>query len=158
MATRAAQKTEILTPAHALAFIERYGVVCESARHGAIPSLADAIAGESIRGNWWSHPKGREIFAITRAVREEPEILVCKLVDGKITFVHARLWPALVRLAARFPPARLARVREVHSASGKHLLQATPFPEWVPKPAQAAANRLNETQACSLLGLSLAKT
>jgi hypothetical protein len=160
MATRAAQKTEILTPAQALAFIKRHGVVCESASRGAIPSLAQAIAGETLRGNWWSHAKSREIFAITRAVRDAPEILVCKIVDNKVTFVHKRVWPALVRMADRFPRARLARVREVHSATGKHVLETTPFPNWVPQASLAAAKRISEARAAKEMKalLELAKT
>jgi hypothetical protein len=153
MATRAAQKAEVLTAAEALAFIERHGVVAESVRRGTVSCLADAIAGEQIRGNWWSHPKSRQIFAITRAVRDAPTILVCKLVDGKITFVHERLWPSLVRFADRLPHARVARVREVHSETGKHVLQETPFPDWVPKSALASARRVREVDAAALLQL-----
>jgi len=140
-----------VTPAQALAFIERNGVVCESARRGAIVSLAEAIAGQTMRGSWWSHPKRREIFAITRGARDAAEILVCRLVDGKITFVHARVWPALVRLADRFPRERLARVREIHSANGKHVLEETPFPDWVPADVMAAAKRLSESEASAEL-------
>ena len=153
MAARAAQKAEVLTPTQALEFIARHGVVCESARRGDIPSLAEAIAGATIRGNWWSHPKSRDIFAITRAVRDMPQVLVCKLVDGKVSFVHERLWPALVRVADRFPQARLARVREVHTASGKHVLEATPFPDWVPKKVSRVANQVSEAKAAAQLEL-----
>jgi hypothetical protein len=145
-----------MTPAQALAFIKRHGVVCESVRRGAIPSLADAVAGESLTGNWWSHPKGKAIFALTRAVRDVPQVLVCRLVDDKITFVHERLWPALVRIADRFAPKRLARVAEVHSASGKHVLEEVPFPDWVPAKCTAAAKRLSERQALADLAMLLA--
>ena len=145
-----------MTPAQALAFIKRHGIVCESVRRGAIPSLADAVAGESLSGNWWSHPKGKAIFAVTRAVHESPQVLVCRLVDDKITFVHERLWPALMRAAERFPPKRLARVAEAHSASGKHVLQETPFLDWVPASSAAAAKRLSEQQALADLAMLLA--
>jgi len=155
VAARAAQKTQILTPAQALRFIERHGVVCESARCGAIPALADAIAGAPIRGNWWSHPKSRDIFALTRALRDAPAVLVCRLADGKITFVHERLWPALVRLAANFPQQRLARVREVHAQSGKHVLEETPFPVWVPAKVAAAGKKLSEQAAVQALSMAL---
>ena len=159
MATRAAQEARILNPAAALAFVARHGVVCEAVRRGAVPSLAAAIAGETLRGNWWSHPRSRDIFAITRAVRDAPEVLVCRLVDGKITFVHERLWPALVRAGDRFAPERLARVREVHGASGQHVLEQTPFPEWVPRAVAAAAKRLSADAAREALAavLSLAR-
>jgi hypothetical protein len=155
VAARAAKEAEILNAAQALDLIGRHGVVCESARRGAIPALADAIAGEAIRGNWWSHPKSREIFAITRAVRDMPQILVCRLVDGKITFVHERLWPAFVRLADRFSHVRLARVREEHAASGKHVLEEIPFPDWVPRPVAQAGRNLDEAAARSELAMLL---
>jgi hypothetical protein len=145
-----------MTPAQALAFIKRHGVVCEAVRRGAIASLADAVAGEPLKGSWWSHPQGKAIFALTRAVRDSPQVLVCRLVDGKITFVHERLWPALVRMADRFPTKRLARVAEVHSASGKHVLEEVPFPDWVPPKSAAAAKRLSERQALADLAMLLA--
>ena len=151
MAARAPRETEILTPAQALAFVARHGVVCESARRGTIPSLAGAIAGEAIAGNWWSHAHGQRIFALTRAVREDSYVLVCRLVDGRITFVHARLWPALVRLAQRFPAAALARVCERHTADGRHVVDEVPFPRWVPAATRSAARRLDETRAGRLL-------
>ena len=51
----------------ALAFVERHGIVAESAQHANVPSLAAAIAGSPIRGSWWTHPQRETIFAITRA-------------------------------------------------------------------------------------------
>ncbi len=140
-----------MTPASALAFVERHGVVCEASRRGRIPSLVDEIAGEPVRGNWWSHPRSRVIFAATRAVRDSPDVLVCRLVDGKITFVHRLLWPALARIADRFDPARLARLHEVHSANGKHVIEQTPFPRWLPADACAAEKRLSEADALARL-------
>ena len=49
----------------------------------------------------------------------DPKVL--GLVKEKITLVHRRLWPALVRLANRFPPDRIAKVRQEHTASGRHV-------------------------------------
>ena len=126
-------------------------MVCEAARHPAIPSLAQAIAGASVRGNWWSHPHRRAIFAITRSVRDASDVLTCRIADGRITFVHARLWPALVRVAGRFPRKRLARIREMHTAEGKHVLEETPFPAWVPRKAATAAAKMSEAEALQAL-------
>src|SRR5262245_14425738 len=70
-------------PDEAVAFVERHGVVLQAAR-GPVPSLAEAIAGGAIRGSWWSHPKGKEIFHAATAVTESPDVLVCKLLEGKV--------------------------------------------------------------------------
>jgi hypothetical protein len=125
--------------------------VLEAARRGAIPSLADAIAGETLGGNWWAHPQGKCIFAVTRAVREAADVLVCRVVDGKISFVHARLWPALVRLADRFARERLARLHEVHGDDGRHRIEEIPFPDWLDAATLAAGRRLDEAAACAAL-------
>src|SRR5262249_6428648 len=84
---------EAMSPGEALAFVERHGVVLQAAR-GPVPSLAEAVAGGPIRGSWWGHPRGHEIFRAAEAVTESPDVLVCKLVDGKGTYGHRRLWGA----------------------------------------------------------------
>jgi hypothetical protein len=140
-----------MTQRQALAFVRKHGVVLESA-HGPVPSLAEAIAGERIRGGWWSHPRSHLIFEVTRAVRDSDRVLVCRLVQGKVTFVHQRLWPALIRLAPRFPERSLARIREVHTASGRHVVRSLAFPKWVPPGVRSRASRLSEAAARRALG------
>ena len=135
----------------AIAFVERNGVVLLSAK-GPVPKLTEAIAGEPIEGSWWGHPKGHEIFGVLEAVADCDAILFCRLVGGKVTLVHRRLWPALVRAAARFPRERLAKVRQEHTASGKHVNRETAFPEWVPDEVRAAASTLGEDEALHALG------
>jgi hypothetical protein len=141
-----------MSPDQALAFVERHGIVLESTRRGTIRSLADAVAGEELRGNWWSHASGKRIFAATRAVRDAPDVLVCRLVDDKVTCVHARLWPALARLAERFAPARLARLREVHGANGTHRIEQVAYPDWLDDATRDEANALDEARASDALG------
>jgi hypothetical protein len=135
-----------MTLRQALAFIRTHGVVLEAA-HGPVPSVAEAIAGEPVRGSWWSHPKSHEIFAVTRAIRDSDDVLVCRLIKGKITFVHRRLWPALVRAAGRLPSDCLSQVREGHTKSGRHVTREVPFPDWVPSTVLAAARSLTEESA-----------
>lgn len=140
-----------MTQRTALAFVRRHGIVLESAR-GPVPNLAETIAGKTIRGSWWGHAKGHEIFLATRAIRRSPDILVCRLVGGKITYVHRRLWPALVRLARHFPRANLAALREVHTKQGRHVVRATPFPRWVPADVSRRTKKLSEAEAKRALG------
>lgn len=135
-----------MTRDQAIRFVRQHGIVLEAGR-GSVPSLAEEVVGARIRGSWWGHPRGKEIFSLTRAVRAAPDVLVCRLVGGKVTYVHRRLWPALVRLAGRFPRSRLAAVREVHTGRGSHVVERTPFPHWVPAAVRAAAARLEPADA-----------
>ncbi len=137
-----------MTSRQALAYVRKHGVVLEAAQ-GPVPSLAEVIAGGPVRGSWWSHPKSREIFAVTRAIRDSDDVLVCRMFRSKITFVHRRLWPALVRAAGRLPSDHLSRVREVHTSSGHHVTKEIAFPDWVPSSVCAAARRLSEEEALS---------
>jgi hypothetical protein len=136
-----------MNTAEALRFVEEHGVVLESAHHARVPSLAEAVAGGPIRGSWWSHPKGKAIFAATRAVREAPDVLVCRVVDGRISFAHERMWPALVKLASEFPRKDLARIRETHTGSGAHRVENVAFPKWVPASTSAKAERMSDADA-----------
>jgi hypothetical protein len=140
------------SPAEAVRFLKQQGMVLESA-HGRLPSLVEWIARERISGSWWSHPRSHEIFAVLRAVRGSPDVLVCRLVDNKITLVHRRLWPALVRLADSLDPKRLAAVAEIHTPQGKHVVQATPFLDWVSPDVLDEAKALTRADAARALGL-----
>jgi len=140
-----------MTAAEALAFIEKHGVVLVSAK-GPLPRLTEAIAGEPIKGSWWGHPKSHQIFAILEAVTASEDVLVCRLVKRKITMVHRRLWPALVRLAKRFPPDQIAKVRQEHTASGRHINKEVPFPQWVPPEVMKQAGSISEEEAIAALG------
>lgn len=140
-----------MSPKKALALVERHGVVLQAAR-GGVPSLAEAIVGEPIRGSWWAHPKGREIYRVSEEVCASGDILVCKLVEGKVTYVHRRLWPALVKLASRFRKAQLARVWNEHTPSGAHRTRRQSYPGWVPAAVARQAEMLSEVEAEALLG------
>ncbi|HEV7122660.1 MAG TPA: hypothetical protein VGN24_04445 [Rhodanobacter sp.] len=136
----------LATGEEALAFVREHGIVLVSAT-GSAPKLTEAIIGEPIQGSWWAHPQGRHIFTILRAVSESEDVLVCRLVKGKVTLVHRRLWPALVRLTDRFGPAQLARVREEHTPSGRHVNREIAFPRWVPPEVAEQGEAMSEKEA-----------
>jgi hypothetical protein len=143
-----------MSPRQALAFVERHGIVLQAAP-GPVPSLAETIVGGPIRGSWWGHAKGQEIFRVAEAVSASPDVLVCKLIDGKVTYVHRRLWPALVRLASRFRKAGLARAWNEHTPTGAHRSRRVPFPRWVPDQVKDEAARLSIAEAERLLPAEL---
>jgi hypothetical protein len=136
-----------------LDFVEKHGVVLASAK-GPVPSLAEQIAGEPIIGSWWSHAKGKEIFEVLSAVDEDVDVRCFKLVDGKVTFVHRRVWPALVRLAREgvFAAARVESVHQEHTETGEHRNFNVPFPEWVPDDVAKAADAMTADSARAELG------
>jgi len=143
-----------LPSGRALVFVRKHGVVLMAAR-GPVPSLAEAIAGAPFRGSWWAHPESRRMYRAFEAVRESRHVLTCRLVGGKVTFVHRRLWPALVRLASRLPKSGLAAIHEEHTAQGRHRTRVTPFPRWVPKEISRKARGLDESEAMRRLGTDL---
>ena len=144
----------VKTKKEALDFVKRHGAVLESAK-GTLPSLAHAIAGEPIRGSWWGHPKGNQIYMLLNDVSDSSDVMRCRLVDGKITLVHRRLWPALVKMASAFDSDRLSAVREEHTATGAHRMTTVKFPDWVPAEVRAAAKTISVTEATDRLGLLL---
>src|SRR5207244_5416939 len=89
MKTDAFQKT--------LKELKRFGLLLLS--DARLPSITSLVARKPIRGSWWGHPKGREIFRVVSQIVDHPDVAVTKLVSGKITFVHRKLWPALLALA-----------------------------------------------------------
>ncbi len=97
-------------------FVLKHGVVLASAKR-PVPNLAEAIAGEPIRGAWWAHRKGKEIFKALGVVSDSDDVRCFKLVNRKVTFVHRRLWPALVRLSGEPKKEQLASVQQEHTAT-----------------------------------------
>ena len=141
-----------MTSQQALKFIEHHGVVLESARHPTVASLADAVLGRNRRGSWWGHRHGKAFFGLTRRVRASADVLICHLIDGKITYVHRRLWPAMIRLVRIVGAHRLAAIRELHTTSGAHRVYRTPVQRWMPTSVRAEAAKLTTAEARSLIG------
>jgi hypothetical protein len=77
-----------------LARLREHGLLLQQDKR--LPDIATAVAGEPIRGSWWAHPRAHAIFACLGQIERHPDTLVTKLVAGKVTFVHRRLWPAVL--------------------------------------------------------------
>ena len=102
--------------------VREHGLLLES--DPALLSVSRLILGRSIKGSWWGHPKGRAIWMVTERLADHPDVMVLKLVAGKVTYVHRRLWPAVYTVARSNEPwqsqglssgarAILARLRKV---------------------------------------------
>jgi hypothetical protein len=144
-----------MTARRALDFIRKHGLVLQSAHVAGVPVLVDFIAGSGVRGSWWGHPKGREIFKVLREVHDSHDVVALRLIKGKLTLAHRRAWPALVALAEELGRARLAAITEAHTPSGRHETTSTPFPEWVPKQVLVEARKMDLEEARSICAPAL---
>lgn len=129
-----------------MAALIEHGMLLESAR-GPLPNVAELVAGEAIRGSWWGHPSSHAIFDAINFLAESPDVVRTRLVNGKVTLIHRRVWPALVRVANGLPIEWLAAIREEHTATGAHRALRQEFPGWVPADVLHHAERMSEDAA-----------
>ena len=76
--------------------LERVGVMLETDR--AFPSVAGLMVSEPIKGSWWAHSMANDIYMLSRGLIRHPDTILLKLLSGKTTYVHRRLWPELVAI------------------------------------------------------------
>jgi hypothetical protein len=99
-----------------------------------IPSVVGILTGESLSTSWWSHPKGRIIFAVLSELADHPDVLFTKLLYGKDTLVHRSLWPALLSVARSREPWQL-RGLSVTAMSLLERVDGGEDPVWASGPA-----------------------
>jgi hypothetical protein len=64
-----------------------------------LPSVVGIITGERLTTSWWNHPKAHEIFHCLEQLAEDSDVLVSRLIGGKVTYIDRRLWPAFLAVA-----------------------------------------------------------
>jgi hypothetical protein len=84
-------------------------------------------------------------------LEDSPDVVRLRLINQKVTLVHRRVWPALVRVADHFDPQQLAAVEQEHTASGAHRNVEIPYPAWVPADVVAAAAQLTPAEGFAAL-------
>ena len=73
--------------------LKKYGFLLES--DPQLPSVCSLINGGPSKSSWWSHPMAQVIFTVNEELEDHQDVLITKLVTGKVTFVHRSLWPEL---------------------------------------------------------------
>lgn len=68
------------------------------------PSVAALVAGETVQGSSWSHPKAHEMYRVSTQLGAHTDVLAIKLVSGKITFIHRPLWMAVLAIGTAREP------------------------------------------------------
>lgn len=79
-----------------LAKLKEHGLLLQTDAN--LPSVCTLVAGAPVGGSWWAHRLSHEIFRVNCGLVEHPDVLVTKLISGKITYVHRALWPAVVAI------------------------------------------------------------
>ena len=64
----------------------------------SLPNLCALVAGERVGGSWWAHPRAQAIFKVYDKLDDHPDVLIAKLVSGKVTYIHRNLWPEIVAI------------------------------------------------------------
>lgn len=95
-------KAEPETLRRVLETLEAWGLLLHA--DSALPSVTSLVAGGPVRGSWWSHPRAHAIFHVLEAMGDRTDVLATRLVSGKVTYVHWRLWPALLAVAGSGEP------------------------------------------------------
>ena len=106
----------------------------------SLPSVVGIVTGESVRGSWWSHPKGRLVFRVLSQLGEHPDVLFTKLVFGKQTLMHRSLWPALLAVAG----ARAAWQTQGLSREARRILERA---DQAKEPVLAAGRAVKELES-----------
>ena len=124
----------------AFAELKRYGLLLQTDAH--FPNVSALVAGEAVRGSWWSHPRGREIFRVNGELADRSDVLLTKLISRKLTYVHRQLWRPVIAIAHAREPWQM----EGLSQEAKKLLAKVDRkpvePEGMSKPAAELETKL----------------
>jgi len=88
-----------------LDYLGRLGVLLEADRN--FPSITGIMVREPIKGSWWSHPMANELYLLSQRLVQHSDTIFLKLLSGKTTYVHRRLWPELIAIGTAQEPWQL---------------------------------------------------
>ena len=97
--------------------LKKFGFLLES--DPKLPSVVALITGGPLKSSWWSHPMAQIIFAVNERLEDHKDVLITKLVAGKVTFVHRKLWPEILSIGGARESWQLKNL----SDSARRLLQ-----------------------------------
>jgi hypothetical protein len=71
------------------------------------PSLVSVFTGERVAGSWWGHARSHDIFHCLKTLSGS-QAVTAHVVSRKITFVHPKLWPALLAIGMTRAPWQMS--------------------------------------------------
>lgn len=102
-----------------LADLSRLGLLLKQDKY--LPCVVTILVGGPLATSWWSHPKSHHIFQVLTEIAAHRDVLLTKLLGGKDTLVHRRLWPAFLSVATCGEPWQTQRL----SKAARELLRQT---------------------------------
>lgn len=128
--------------------LKRYGLLLQS--DPKLPNVASIVVGEAIRGSWWAHSRGHDIHAVINRVASDPDVVIAKLISGKITYVRRELWPALVAVACSHEPWQRRGISQSARRLLKMVNQRGPLRtdqlQWSPAAKRSPGNAARELE------------
>ncbi|TPI21094.1 hypothetical protein [Mesorhizobium sp. B4-1-1] len=79
-------------------YLESHGLIPLSPAEGLV-SLVDLILGPGVTGNWWGHDRANDAYNAYSALANDPNVIVVKLIDYKVTLVHRNIWNPIFKIA-----------------------------------------------------------
>ncbi|MBK7963293.1 MAG: hypothetical protein IPK04_20160 [Bdellovibrionales bacterium] len=77
----------------------------------AFPNIVTEITCENIVGSWWGHPLANPIYNGLRWLEHNHSILVVKLIDGKVTYVHENLFADIFSIVCKSRDWQLRKLK-----------------------------------------------
>lgn len=69
-----------------------------------LPSVTGLVAPDTGGRSWWTHPLAKQMYRLACALGDHPDVLVAKLISGKVTSINRPLWPAIVAIGTAREP------------------------------------------------------
>ena len=85
--------------------LKRVGFLMET--DASLPSVSGLIARETVSGSWWSHKAAQRIFSTLGQLEDHRDVIFTKLISGKVTLVHRKLWSEIFSLGTSHAPWQL---------------------------------------------------
>ena len=88
--------------------LEKLGLLLVS--DSCFPNVYQLIAGNERKGSWWANEHAHTIFAVNELLDDHPDVLLMKLISGKVTFVHRELWEHVLSIGVAREEWQLKRL------------------------------------------------
>lgn len=89
----------------------------------AFPNIVTEITGEKIVGSWWGHPLANPIYNGLQWVEHHQPILIIKLIDGKVTYVHKNLFADIYSIVCQSRDWQMKKLKDDDLQILKYILK-----------------------------------